>query len=107
MCIRGYSLLILHIHVNKCRLCDSIRKSVIIALTLESVTSTHKGACPLKDIRIGLIGTGGMGKAHATAFTNVPLVFGNQPGRPVLEIVADIEPKALERWAGEFGFARA
>jgi len=60
----------------------------------------------LKDIRIGLIGTGGMGKAHAMAFTNVPLVFGNEPGRPVLEIVADIEPKALERWAGEFGFAR-
>src|SRR5215216_496001 len=47
-----------------------------------------------------------MGKAHATAFTNVPLVFGNQPGRPVLEIVSDIEAKALERWAGKFGFAR-
>ena len=60
----------------------------------------------MKDIRIGLIGTGGMGKAHATAFTNVPLVFGNQPGRPVLEIVADIDATALERWAGEFGFAR-
>src|SRR6185436_8304860 len=52
------------------------------------------------------IGTGGMGKAHATAFTNVPLVFGNQPGKPILEIVADIEAKALERWAEEFGFAR-
>ena len=32
----------------------------------------------MKDIRIGLIGTGGMGKAHATAFKNVPLVFGNR-----------------------------
>ncbi len=60
----------------------------------------------MKDIRIGLIGTGGMGKAHATAFTNVPLVFGNEPGRPVLEIVADIDAKALEKWAAEFGFAR-
>jgi predicted dehydrogenase len=60
----------------------------------------------LKDIRIGLIGTGGMGKAHAIAFTNVPLVFGNQPARPVLEIVADIDAKALETWAGEFGFSR-
>ena len=60
----------------------------------------------MKDIHIGLIGTGGMGKAHATAFTNVPLVFGNEPGRPVLEIVADIDAKALEKWAGEFGFAR-
>ena len=60
----------------------------------------------MKDIRIGLIGTGGMGKAHATAFTNVPLVFGNEPGRPVLEIVADIDAKALEKWAREFGFDR-
>jgi predicted dehydrogenase len=60
----------------------------------------------LKDIHIGLIGTGGMGKAHATAFKNVPLVFGNEPGRPILEIVADIDATAVERWAGEFGFAR-
>ena len=60
----------------------------------------------MKDIRIGLIGTGGMGKAHATAYKNVPLVFGNEPGRPVLEIVADIDAKALEKWAGEFGFER-
>ena len=60
----------------------------------------------MKDIHIGLIGTGGMGKAHATAFKNVPLVFGNEPGRPILEIVADVDAKALEKWAGEFGFAR-
>ena len=60
----------------------------------------------MKDIRIGLIGTGGMGKAHATAFKNVPLVFGDEPGRPVLEIVADIDAKALEKWAGKFGFSR-
>ena len=60
----------------------------------------------MKDIHIGLIGTGGMGKAHATAFKNVPLVFGNEPGRPVLEIVADVDAKAVEKWAGEFGFAR-
>ncbi|HEX2990160.1 MAG TPA: Gfo/Idh/MocA family oxidoreductase [Anaerolineales bacterium] len=60
----------------------------------------------MKDIRIGLIGTGGMGRAHATAFKNVPLVFGNEPGRPILEIVADVDAKAVEKWAGEFGFPR-
>jgi len=60
----------------------------------------------VKDIHVGLIGTGGMGKAHATAFKNVPLVFGNEPGRPILEIVADVDATALQRWAGEFGFAR-
>jgi predicted dehydrogenase len=47
-----------------------------------------------------------MGKAHATAFKNVPLVFGNEPGRPILEIVADVDARALEKWAGEFGFER-
>ena len=60
----------------------------------------------MKDVRIGLIGTGGMGKAHATAFKNVPLVFGNEPARPVLEIVADLDAAAVEKWAGEFGFNR-
>ncbi len=47
-----------------------------------------------------------MGRAHATAFKNVPLVFGNEPGRPILEIVADVDAKAVEKWAGEFGFPR-
>jgi predicted dehydrogenase len=47
-----------------------------------------------------------MGKAHATAFKNVPLVFGNEPGKPILEIVADVDAVALEKWAGEYGFAR-
>ena len=60
----------------------------------------------MKEIRIGLIGTGGMGKAHATAFKNVPLVFGNEPARPVLEIVADLDSEALKTWASDFGFAR-
>ena len=60
----------------------------------------------MREIRIGLIGTGGMGKAHATAFKNVPLVFGSEPGRPILEIVADIDAEAVKKWAPEFGFAR-
>lgn len=65
-----------------------------------------RGAKSLREIRIGLIGTGGMGKAHATAFKNVPLVFGSEPGRPILEIVADIDAEAVKKWAPEFGFAR-
>ena len=60
----------------------------------------------MKDIRIGLIGAGFMGKAHATAFKNVPLIFGNEPGRPVLEIIADVDAQAVEKRAAEFGFPR-
>ena len=55
----------------------------------------------MKEVRIGLIGTGGMGKAHATAFNNVPLVFGNEPARPKLEIVADVDADAVKAWAEE------
>jgi predicted dehydrogenase len=47
-----------------------------------------------------------MGKTHAIAFKNAPLVFGKGPGKPVLEIVADIDAKAVETWAEQFGFAR-
>jgi predicted dehydrogenase len=60
----------------------------------------------MKEVRIGLIGTGGMGKAHAIAFHNVPLVFGNEPARPRLEVVADIDADAVKAWAENFGFAR-
>ena len=60
----------------------------------------------MQDIRIGLIGAVFMGKAHATAFKNVPLVFGNEPGRPILEIIADVDEQAVEKRAAEFGFAR-
>jgi len=60
----------------------------------------------LKDIRIGLIGAGFMGKAHAAAFKNVPLVFGNEPGRPTLEIIADVDEQAVAKRAAEFGFPR-
>src|SRR5215216_7969166 len=60
----------------------------------------------MKDIRIGLIGAGFMGKAHAMAFKNVPLVFGNEPGQPILEIIADVDEQAVAKRAAEFGFAR-
>ena len=60
----------------------------------------------MKDIRIGLIGAGFMGKAHATAYMNVPLVFGNEPGRPILEIIADVDAQAVEKRASEYGFTR-
>ena len=60
----------------------------------------------MKDLRIGLIGAGFMGKAHAAAFKNVPLIFGNEPGRPILEIIADVDEQAVAKRAAEFGFAR-
>ena len=61
----------------------------------------------MKKIRIGLIGVGWMGQAHAKAFRTVPIYFGTEPAVPVLEIVADATPElakagaasvACERW---------
>jgi len=47
----------------------------------------------MKKIRIGLVGVGWMGQAHAKAFRTVPSYFGTEPAVPVLEIVADVTPE--------------
>lgn len=60
----------------------------------------------MKEVRIGLIGTGFMGKAHAQAFQNVALLFPDT-ARPVLEIVADVSLETADAAARAFGFRRA
>jgi predicted dehydrogenase len=47
-----------------------------------------------------------MGKAHAMAFKNIPVVFGNEPGRPILEIIADVDEQIVAKRVADFGFAR-
>ena len=46
----------------------------------------------MKEVRIGLIGTGYIGKAHAIAYAQAPTVF-NLRGRLVREMVADVTPE--------------
>ena len=60
----------------------------------------------VSEMRIGLIGAGWMGKAHAVAYRNVPMVFGPEPAVPVLEMVADVNPAWAEAAAQNLGFAR-
>ncbi|SQB42065.1 Uncharacterised protein [Citrobacter koseri] len=43
----------------------------------------------MKQVRIGLIGTGYIGKAHAIAYAQAPTVF-NLQGRLVREMVAEV-----------------
>jgi len=58
----------------------------------------------MRQIGIGVIGTGFMGKAHAFAYRAVSGIF---PGtRPELEIVADVNRAAAERAAAQLGFRR-
>ncbi len=46
----------------------------------------------MKEIRIGLIGTGYIGKAHAIAYAQAPTVF-NLRGKLVREMVAEVTPE--------------
>jgi predicted dehydrogenase len=57
-------------------------------------------------IRLGLIGTGFMGKAHVFGFATAEKVF-ELPFRPVLHTVADATEAAAAHAARTLGFARA
>ncbi len=60
----------------------------------------------MKQVRIGLIGSGFMGKSHAAAYRNVPLVF-EPSAEPVLELLADIDEEVARKAAGALGFRRS
>ena len=60
----------------------------------------------MREIRVGLIGAGWMGKAHSVAYKNVPMVFGPEPAVPQLEMVADVNPDWARAAALNLGFAR-
>ena len=57
-------------------------------------------------LRIGLIGTGFMGKAHVFGFTFAPKIFDLAYGLD-LHTVADVTPEAAARAKVAFGFAHA
>ncbi len=60
----------------------------------------------MREIGIGLIGGGYMGKAHAVALSAVGAVFDTAL-RPRLELVAGSTFESSERYRAAFGFARA
>jgi predicted dehydrogenase len=60
----------------------------------------------MREIGIGLIGTGFMGKAHAFAYRAVAGIYPDSL-RPVLQIVADVNGPAAEKAASQFGFRRS
>ena len=59
-----------------------------------------------RSLRIGLIGTGFMGKAHVFGFASAPRIF-DLPFALELHTVADITVDAANRAAAAFGFAHA
>jgi predicted dehydrogenase len=59
----------------------------------------------MREIGVGIIGTGFMGKAHAFAYRAVSSIFPESL-RPVLQAVADVDAAAAERAYRRFGFRR-
>lgn len=57
----------------------------------------------MKNLRIGMVGTGYMGKAHAIAYKNSSAVFSLSAGIECY-LVADISMETARRKATEFGF---
>ncbi|MDD7569746.1 MAG: Gfo/Idh/MocA family oxidoreductase [[Actinobacillus] rossii] len=60
----------------------------------------------MKKVRIGLIGTGYIGRCHAIAYAQAPTVF-NLDGNLELEFLAEITPELASQKAKEFGFKRS
>lgn len=60
----------------------------------------------MKTIRIGLIGTGYMGKAHTIAFNTASSVFALS-AQLVCEMVAEVTPELAAEKAQKFGFNRS
>lgn len=60
----------------------------------------------MKTVRIGLIGTGFMGKAHAIAFQSAPAIFPLS-ARIECELLAEVNSDLAARKAQELGFRRS
>ena len=60
----------------------------------------------MRELGIGLIGTGFMGKAHAFAYRSALAAFPDIPV-PRLEMIADVEAAQAAKAAQQFGFARS
>lgn len=58
----------------------------------------------MKEIKIGLIGAGWMGKAHTTAFHNAKMIFGDD--LPVFELVSDVNEEQVADFAQKMGYCR-
>lgn len=60
----------------------------------------------MRELGIGIIGTGFMGKAHAFAYRAALAAFPEIPA-PRLEIIADVDAPAAARAAHQYGFKRS
>lgn len=60
----------------------------------------------MKEIRIGLVGAGWMGKAHSSALLDAQMLFGPDYGVAVFEMVADSNEASAKEAQHKIGFKR-
>ena len=60
----------------------------------------------MKQLGVGLIGSGFMGRCHAVAFRAAPRLF-DLPTEPRLELLADVDEPVAKEAARRLGFARS
>ena len=60
----------------------------------------------MAELKVGLVGAGWMGKAHAMSYRTQRLAFDGKPAAAVLEVVADANEEIAARAAAEMGFRR-
>ena len=60
----------------------------------------------MTELKVGLIGAGWMGKAHAMSYRTQRLAYDGKPAAAVLETVADANEEIAARAAAEMGFRR-
>jgi len=61
----------------------------------------------MRQVRIGLVGAGWMGKVHSMSYRTARSAFGPEPADPVLASIADVNMELAERAAHEYGYERA
>lgn len=60
----------------------------------------------MNKVRIGMIGSGYIGRCHAIAYAQAPAVFALK-GEIVREMLAEVNPEPAAKQAATFGFSRS
>jgi predicted dehydrogenase len=60
----------------------------------------------MREINVGLIGSGFMGKAHCLAYSSMPVLFQDAPAKPRKYLVADVNDELAKAAAENFGFEK-
>ncbi len=60
-----------------------------------------------REVRIGLVGAGWMGKIHSMAYRMARTAYGPEPAEPILAAVADVSPERAQQAMRDYGYQRA